>query len=100
MVPASSRSYHYSRRPVRCLTVLTTTFLKRVREELSGEERQRLDCRTGARVITSANGVRSDGSRSLFDALNDRGLIGFMHDGPTDLSTNPQHMEGFGQHAE
>jgi len=33
--------------------------------------------------------------RSLFDALNERGIIGAF-DGPTDLSTNPKHMEGFG----
>ena len=36
------------------------------------------------------------GDRSLFDVLNDRGLIGVM-EGPGDLSTNPKHMEGFGE---
>ena len=34
--------------------------------------------------------------RSLFDALSERGMIGAM-DGPGDLSTNPKHMEGFGE---
>jgi hypothetical protein len=72
--------------------------LKRVREELSGEERERLLVEL-AENISAVDGTQ-DGKRSLFAALNDRGLIGFMHDGPTDLSTNPQHMEGFGQHAE
>jgi hypothetical protein len=72
--------------------------LKRAREELSGEERQRL-IEDLVKSAPSANGTHA-GGRSLFDALNDRGLIGFMQDGPTDLSTNPQHMEGFGQHAE
>lgn len=38
--------------------------------------------------------------RSLYDALNERGLIGFMKDGPGDLSTNPKHMEGFGSNGE
>jgi len=34
--------------------------------------------------------------RSLFDVLSARGLIGAMQ-GPGDLSTNPKHMEGFGE---
>ncbi len=34
--------------------------------------------------------------RSLYDALNERGMIGTF-DGPGDLSTNPKHMEGFGE---
>ena len=33
---------------------------------------------------------------SLFDALNSRGLIG-AYDGPGDLSTNTERMEGFGE---
>lgn len=38
--------------------------------------------------------------RTLYDALNARGLIACLKDAPTDLSTNPKHMEGFGQDAE
>jgi hypothetical protein len=34
--------------------------------------------------------------RTLFEALNERGMIGAF-DGPGDLSTNPKHMEGFGE---
>jgi len=34
--------------------------------------------------------------RTLFEALNQRGMIG-SYDGPGDLSTNPKHMEGFGE---
>lgn len=37
--------------------------------------------------------------RTLYDALNDRGLVGFINDGPSDLSTNPKYMEGFGRDA-
>ncbi len=37
--------------------------------------------------------------RSLYDALNERGLIGSITDAPADLSTNPKHMEGFGSDA-
>jgi len=38
--------------------------------------------------------------RSLYDALNERGLIGSITDAPADLSTNPKHMEGFGTDAQ
>jgi hypothetical protein len=71
--------------------------LKRVQEELSAEERLRLadELSGGADIV---NGCQLGGS--LFDALNARGLIGFMKDGPGDLSTNPKHLEGFGQHGE
>jgi hypothetical protein len=40
----------------------------------------------------NGNGPR----RTLFDALNERGMIGSF-DGPGDLSSNPKHMEGFGE---
>ncbi|MEM8947010.1 MAG: hypothetical protein AAGD11_17680 [Planctomycetota bacterium] len=36
------------------------------------------------------------GSRSLIAVLSERGLVGAMR-GPGDLSTNPEHMEGFGE---
>lgn len=34
--------------------------------------------------------------KSLYDVLSERGILGCF-DGPTDLSTNPKHMEGFGE---
>jgi len=34
---------------------------------------------------------------SLADRLRESGLIGSIQDGPGDLSTNPKHMEGFGE---
>lgn len=34
--------------------------------------------------------------RSLLDALKERGLLGSF-EGPGDLSTNPEHMKGFGE---
>jgi len=36
------------------------------------------------------------GNRSLLDVLKERGMVGAMK-GPGDLSTNPKHMEGFGE---
>lgn len=35
-------------------------------------------------------------TKSLYDVLLERGILGGF-DGPTDLSTNPKHMEGFGE---
>lgn len=72
--------------------------LQRARQELSASERKRL-----AEELTVQPALASQAkadSRSLFDALHENNLIGFMHDGPGDLSTNPSYMEGFGQHAE
>jgi len=34
--------------------------------------------------------------RSFFDVLKEHGMVGTMQ-GPGDLSTNPKHMEGFGE---
>ena len=46
--------------------------------------------------------VRADGNgerlskMTLYDVLLERGMLGCF-DGPSDLSTNPKHMEGFGE---
>ncbi len=45
--------------------------------------------------VAAPNGNASQG-RTLFDVLSERGILGCF-DGPTDLSTNPKHMEGFGE---
>jgi hypothetical protein len=39
---------------------------------------------------------RSETNRTLFDVLTEHGILGCF-DGPTDLSTNRKHMEGFGE---
>ena len=41
--------------------------------------------------------INAHASVSAYDAFAARGLIGSMKDGPSDLATNPIHMEGFGQ---
>jgi hypothetical protein len=43
---------------------------------------------------SSQNGTQAG---SLFDRLSRHGLIGCLDAGPEDLSTNPDHMEGFGE---
>lgn len=64
-------------------------------KELSPEDRARLASEL-LRPAPPANGEL----RSLYEALQARGLIGCITDAPPDLSTNPKYMEGFGQHAE
>jgi hypothetical protein len=72
--------------------------LKRAREELSLAELRRL-IRELSEMQQPTSGEQPP-ARTLYDALRDRGLVGFMQDGPADLSTNPQHLDGLGQHAE
>ena len=50
----------------------------------------------GRESVVESIEAMGGGKRSLFDALNERGMIGAF-DGPGDLSTNPKHMEGFGE---
>jgi predicted DNA-binding antitoxin AbrB/MazE fold protein len=45
----------------------------------------------------AASGDPVDSGKTLFDALNEVGWIGSIKDGPSDLSTNPKYMEGFGK---
>lgn len=70
----------------------------RVLEEartLSPEDQQKL-----VQELTRPTPPPENGKvRTLYDAFNERGLIGFMTDAPEDLSTNPKYMEGFGQDA-
>jgi hypothetical protein len=46
-------------------------------------------------AAAKSNGERTP-EKSLYDILSERGILGCF-DGPTDLSTNPKHMEGFGE---
>lgn len=39
----------------------------------------------------------SNGGDSFYDAAMRPGLLGCVSGGPQDLSTNPTHMEGFGE---
>jgi hypothetical protein len=51
----------------------------------------------GARALVVPNGSTNE---SFFAAANRLGLIGCLEGGPKDLSTNPIHMEGFGEQHE
>jgi hypothetical protein len=73
--------------------------LERARTELTAEEQQRLAeelSQLAERTRVSLPADRNT-EKSLFDALHERGMIGSISDGPGDLSTGPEYMEGFGQ---
>lgn len=62
-------------------------------KQLTSEERRELV----RELSMPESSATAETPRTLYDALKDRGLVGFMTDGPGDLSTNPIHMEGFGK---
>ncbi len=41
--------------------------------------------------------TKNESNESVYSAMVRLGLLGSVKDGPTDLSTNPAYMEGFGQ---
>jgi predicted DNA-binding antitoxin AbrB/MazE fold protein len=50
--------------------------------------------------VEKAGGNRTDSDDaqpSLFDILDEAGLVGCIKDAPPDLCTNPRYMEGFGE---
>lgn len=49
-------------------------------------------------TITVSRALAAPGDEAtLYDVLNEAGLIGCIKDAPPDLSSNPAHMEGFGK---
>ena len=68
--------------------------LKQARDRLTPEKRRKL-----AEQLREGDTATNDGAspKSVYDALNELGIIGSITDGPGDLSTNPKHMEGFGR---
>ncbi len=46
----------------------------------------------------SMNGLVDLTGMTVHEALVATGLLGCVSDGPSDLSTNPKYMEGFGEH--
>jgi len=52
--------------------------------------------RRQSRASTPANGV-PDATPTLFERLSAKGLLGCCEGGPDDLSSNPKHLEGFGE---
>lgn len=72
--------------------------LQRAQSELTLEERHRLaeQLSDSGDAIAAPNGGRQ-ATKSLYEALDERGMIGSIPEGPGDLSTNPEYLRGFGQ---
>jgi len=47
--------------------------------------------------VPASIGNGEEGPRTLYDAFAEDGSIGMVKGGPTDVSTNPKYMQGFGQ---
>lgn len=69
--------------------------LRKAREELSDQERRRL-----AQELQNISSQKEAKPLSIFESMQQRGLLGQLTDAPADLSTNPVHIEGFGHNAE
>jgi hypothetical protein len=75
--------------------------LQRARSELTPDEQRRLvEQLTQIAGTNVAAGVDSETGKSLYDALNERGMLGSITDGPGDLSTNPKYMKGLGRNGD
>jgi hypothetical protein len=69
----------------------------KLKHELEAEARQRGV--TPSRIVRDAlkeHMQRQAPRQSCYDVAERLGLIGIYKDTPTDLSSNPKHMEGFG----
>lgn len=73
--------------------MLYDDILKRIREELSDEERRRLVADVKQTMLSELP------QSSIYESMSKRGLIGKLTTAPADLSTNPIHLEGFGKDA-
>ena len=77
------------------ITGLSAAQMRRLADEL--------ETRLGAMArkrATSAKPARTESEETAFDVANRAGLIGCIKGSPrspSDLSTNPKHMEGFGR---
>jgi predicted DNA-binding antitoxin AbrB/MazE fold protein len=47
--------------------------------------------------VPESHAESSDAGPTLFELLDNAGLIGCIKGAPPDLSTNPKYMEGFGK---
>jgi hypothetical protein len=62
--------------------------------------RRELDSKIASPLSARAKRVRKRTEETVFDVMEGTGLIGCLKGKPhtpTDLSTNPEHMEGFGR---
>ena len=61
---------------------------------------ERLDLTENEHVQVTVTGLSRSTARSVatcYDLAKQAGIIGAYRDSPADLSTNPEHMSGFGE---
>lgn len=61
-----------------------------------------LDLQDQELVVVSVQKLESESVNggegpTLFEVLNEVGLVGSVKNAPSDLSSNPQHLQGFGE---
>ncbi len=66
-------------------------------QQLTPDERERLASELANRQSAAEPAIPRSGGRSALDGFRERRLLGTMTDAPPDLSTNPAHLEGFGE---
>jgi metal-responsive CopG/Arc/MetJ family transcriptional regulator len=77
---------------------LTIRIPKRLRAKLAKIAKQRGETESElARVALQSYLDATPPQESCYDIAKRLGIIGIMKDGPSDLSTNPKHLEGFGR---
>jgi hypothetical protein len=64
-------------------------------DALSSDQQEDLLDRLVRHQATAANGQAA--GQSALDGFKQRGLLGSIQDAPSDWSTNPEYLEGFGQ---
>ena len=72
--------------------------LARLAEQTGKSHAELIDELLAKAASTTSDSPEVVTDNSLYDVLSERGMLGCF-DGPTDLATNPMHMEGFGQNA-
>jgi metal-responsive CopG/Arc/MetJ family transcriptional regulator len=71
---------------------------ERVKKELEDEAREKgVSSSDIVRQVLEEHLKRRPSRESCLDIARRIGLVGIYKDAPSDLSTNPEHMEGFGR---
>ncbi len=80
--------------------------MSRINVRLDPQLKQKLESVALAEGVSPSDVVRTalrahldrrQPKRSALDAAREAGIVGIYTDGPSDLSTNPKFMEGFGE---
>lgn len=81
------------------------TTQERLGVRVDAQTKRRLQLEASAKGISPSDVVREaieqylqarEGEETMLDRLNRLGIVGYAKDLPTDYSTNPKYMKGFG----